>query len=174
MNNEGGKLCNEKIRQAVIYLRAELNGEQKGNINNISCDDLYPSPMKKKDVSTINDSLYYESGEYVDTISDSSKQVDASNEPIKDTHIVDRINNLSVGVVYIETSVIRVGIIGHGITQGVINGDTNIGSNLVTNVLTNSSNILFNTNMFQLNTLQSETLVIGPQDEYVKRTNRII
>ena len=24
-NNEGGKLCNEKIRQAVIYLRSELN-----------------------------------------------------------------------------------------------------------------------------------------------------
>ena len=24
-NNEGGKLCNEKIRQAVIDLRAELN-----------------------------------------------------------------------------------------------------------------------------------------------------
>ena len=42
--------------------------------------------------------MYYESDEHVDTISDSSKQVDASNEPIKDTHIVDRVRNLSVGV----------------------------------------------------------------------------
>ena len=41
-------------------------------------------------------------------------------------------------------------------------------------ILTNSSKQLFETNMFQLNSLQSETLVIGPQDESVKRTNRII
>ena len=49
-NSDGGKLCNEKIRKSVIDLRAELNGEHEHNINNISCDDLYPSPMKKKDV----------------------------------------------------------------------------------------------------------------------------
>ena len=130
--------------------------------------------MKKKDVSTINNSVYYESDEHVDTISDSIKQVDVSNEPITDTHIVDRINNLSVGVVSVKPAVIGVGIIGQGITQGVINGGKNIISNLVTNVLTNSIKILFNTNMFQLNTLQSEMLVIGPQDEYVKSNNRII
>ena len=82
-NNEGGKLCNEKIRQAVIDLGEELNGEHEHNISNISCDDLYVSPMKNKDVLTINDSVYYESDEHADTISDSSKQVDASNEPIK-------------------------------------------------------------------------------------------
>ena len=35
----------------------------------------------------------------MDTISDSSKQVDTSNKPIEETHIVDGINNLSVGVV---------------------------------------------------------------------------
>ena len=130
--------------------------------------------MKKKDVSTINDLVYYESDENVDMISDSCKQVDASNDPIKDTHIVDRIDNLSVGVVYVEPAVIGVGIIGQGITQGIINGGMDIGSNLVTKLLTNSSKILFDVNTFQLNTLQSETLVIGPQDESVKRNNRII
>ena len=52
--------------------------------------------MKKKDVSTINDSLYYESDEHIDMISDSSKQVDANKNPIKEIHIVDKINNLSV------------------------------------------------------------------------------
>ena len=72
--------------------------------------------MKKKDVSTINDSVYYESDEHVDTISDSRKHVDASNEPIKDTHIVDENNNLSVGVVSVQPAVIRVGIFGQGIT----------------------------------------------------------
>ena len=58
--------------------------------------------MKKKDVSTINDSVCYESDEHADTISDSSKQVDASNTPIKYTHMVNRINNLSVGVVSVK------------------------------------------------------------------------
>ena len=117
--------------------------------------------------------VYYESDENVDTISDSSKQVDASNEPIKDTHVVDGINNLSVGVVSVEPVVIRVGIIGQGITQGFINGGTSIVNNLVTNVLTNYSKILFDTNTFQLNILQFETLVIGSQDESVKINNRI-
>ena len=56
-----------------------MNGELERNISNISCDDLYLSPMKKKDVSTINDLVYYELDEHVDTISDSRKQIDASN-----------------------------------------------------------------------------------------------
>ena len=112
--------------------------------------------------------------EHVDTISDSSKQVDASNEPIKDNHIVDRVLNLSVGVVSVDPALIRIGIIGQVITQGVINGDTKIGSNIVTDVLADYSKILFDTNMFQLNTIQSETLVIGPQDESMKRNNSTI
>ena len=119
---EGGKLCNEKIQQSVIDLRAELDLEQERNIKYISCDNEYTSPMKKKEVSTINDWVYYELGEHVDTISDSSKPVDASNEPITDTHIVEGIHNLSVGIVSVERAVIGVGIIGQGITQGVING----------------------------------------------------
>ena len=118
--------------------------------------------------------VYYESDEHADTISDSSKQVDASNNPITDTHIVEGINNLSVGIVSVEPAVIEVGIIGQGITLGVINRRTNIGSNIVTDILTNSGKQLFETNTFQLNSLQSETLVIGLQDESVKRTNRII
>ena len=163
-NIEGVKLCNEKIQQAVIYLGAELNLEQKRNINNISCDNEYTSPMKKENVSTINDSVYYESDEHADTIIDSSKPVDASNKPIIDTHIVEGINNLSVGVVSVEQAVIGVVIIGKVITQGIINGSTNIGSNIVTDILTNSSKQLFNTNTFQLNSLQSETLMIGTQE----------
>ena len=45
VNDEDGKLCNEKIQQAVIDLGAELNREHERNVNNISCDDLYQSPM---------------------------------------------------------------------------------------------------------------------------------
>ena len=45
-NNEGGKLCNENLRQSVFDLRAEMNVKHKRNINNITCDDLYQSHMK--------------------------------------------------------------------------------------------------------------------------------
>ena len=43
--------------------------------------------MKKKEAKTINDLVYHESDEHADTISDSIKQVNASNKPITDTHI---------------------------------------------------------------------------------------
>ena len=56
-----GKICNENIQQAVIDLRAELNWEHECNINNISRDNEYMSPMKKENVSTINGLVYYES-----------------------------------------------------------------------------------------------------------------
>ena len=96
-NIKGGKLCKEKIQQSVIDLRSELNLEHERNFNNISCDNEYMSPMKKQHESTINDSVYYDSYEHADTISDSRKPVDASKEPIKDNHIAERIINLSVG-----------------------------------------------------------------------------
>ena len=83
VNNEGGKLCNEKLRQVVIDLIVEMNLEHERNINNITCNDLYQSPIKKKDVSTINNSVYDDSDEHVHTISDFIKQVDARNDPIK-------------------------------------------------------------------------------------------
>ena len=113
--------------------------EHEHNINNITCEDVYTSPMKKKEAKAIIDSVYYESDEHTDTISYSSKQVDASNEPITDTQIVDRARNLSVGVVSVEPAIIGVGIIGQGIIQGVIIGGTNIGNKVVTDILTDYS-----------------------------------
>ena len=49
--------------------------------------------MKNKEAKTIYDSVYHESDDHADTISDSIKQVDASNKPIADTHIVNRVRN---------------------------------------------------------------------------------
>ena len=54
--------------------------------------------MKNKYVSTINDSVYNELDEHVDTISDSIKQVDPRKNPIKKTHIVDVVRTLSIRV----------------------------------------------------------------------------
>ena len=62
--------------------------------------------MKKKNVPTINDTVYYESDECANTISYSSEQVDESNKPITDTHIFEEVNNLSVGPVSVEPDVI--------------------------------------------------------------------
>ena len=64
-NIKGEKLCNEKIQQAVIDLRAELNLEHKHSINNISYDNKYSSPTKKKDVSIINNLVYYKSDMHI-------------------------------------------------------------------------------------------------------------
>ena len=56
-----GKICNEKIHRAVIYLRSKVDAEHERNINNITSEDVYTSPMKEEKVSTINDLVYYES-----------------------------------------------------------------------------------------------------------------
>ena len=83
-----------------------MDAEHKHNINKITCDTSFQSPMKKKDVSTINHSVYYESDEQVETISDYNKQVDPRRDPMTETHIVDRFRKLSVGVRIFEPAVI--------------------------------------------------------------------
>ena len=105
-------MSNERLQQAVIDVRAETDAEHKLNINNIKCDDSYQYPMKKRYVSTIYDSVYYESDEHVDTISDSYKQVDPRNCPIAENHIVDRVHTLSVRVGLFEPAVVIEGSIG--------------------------------------------------------------
>ena len=54
----------------------------------------------------INDSVYYELDEQVDTISDSKKQVDPRINPIEETPFFNRVRNLSVGVRLFEPTVI--------------------------------------------------------------------
>ena len=58
----------------------------------------------------IFDWAYHNSDEYEDEISDSSKHVEASKEPITVTHVC----NTSVGTTSVNPAVIRVGIIGRG------------------------------------------------------------
>ena len=72
----------------------------------------YMSPGENKDASMINDSAYYESDEHKVEISDLSKQVETSKEPIKNTHIVDRVRNLSVVTTSVDPAASRVRIIG--------------------------------------------------------------
>ena len=112
--------------------------------------------------------------EYKDEISNSSKHVEASKEPIIDTHV----NNTSVGTTSINPAVIRVGIIGRGgrgITQCMIHGGMSIiSSNLITDVLTDSSKIIIKSNTFPLDSFNSQTLMIALQNEPALSCNMIV
>ena len=68
----------------------------------------YKSTGKNKDASTVNNSAYYNQDEYEDEISDMDKKVEASKEPITDTHV----RNTSVGTTSVDPAVIGVGNIG--------------------------------------------------------------
>ena len=134
-------------------LKAESEAGHECNINDITQVNEYKSPGKK-DASTINDSAYYNSDYHEDEISDSNKQVEASKEPITDTHIFDRVCNLLDGIVSVKPAVTGVGIVGRGgrgITQGVISGGTRIiSSNVITDVLTDSSKMILKSDLFPL------------------------
>ena len=95
--------------------------------------------MKKKVAKTINDLVYYESDKHADTISDFIEKVDASNKPITNNHIVKGVNNLSAGIVSVGPAVIGVGIIGRGITQGMISRITSIVKNIFIDISSDSS-----------------------------------
>ena len=98
--------------------------------------------MKEKYVSTINDYVYYELDDQVDTISDSNKQDDPRSDQKAETHIVDRIRKLSVRI--FEPPIIGV-----------------IRQYLVTNVQ-ESLRVELSLNRFSpLNTNTSKAIVIG-------------
>ena len=60
-NLRGEPFSNDKIRQAVGKLIEETEAEFERNYNEITCDTSFQSPILKKDVSTINYFIYYES-----------------------------------------------------------------------------------------------------------------
>ena len=151
-------------------MKAEAEAGHERNINDMTQVDEYKLPGKNKDVLTINDSIYHNSDEHEDEISDSSKQVEASKEPIKDTHVL----NTSVGIVSVKPAAVGVGIIGRGITQGVISRGTRIVKNVVMDVLTDSSNMIFKTDMFPLDPFKSQTLVLASQNKPTLSCNSIV
>ena len=169
-----GTINNDKLNSAITYLKSEAETGHERNINDMMQVDEYKSPGENKYAPTINDSAYHNLGEYKDEISDSSKQFDASKEPITDNHV----RNTSVGIVSAKPAAVGVGIIGQGgrdITQGMINGGTGIiESNVVTDVLTDSSKMIFKTNTFPLNTFKSYTLVIPSQNEPMLSCDKIV
>ena len=135
----------EKLRKAITILKSEKEVGHERNINNMTQEDDYKLPWKDKDATTVNDTLndtaYIYFNSFNDDISDSSKQVDTSKEPIKDTqtskesitdtHIVNRVCNLLDETTNVDLVVTGVRIIGQGgpraisggsITQTIIHG----------------------------------------------------
>ena len=131
-------------------MKSEKEAGHERNILDMTQVDEYISPGKYKYASTVNDLAYHNLDEYKDEIIDSSKQAEASKEPITDTHV----RNTSVGTTSDDPAIIRVRIIvrgGRGITQRMIHGGTSIiSSNVITDVLTDSSKMILNSNMFPL------------------------
>ena len=78
-NLRGEPLFNKNIQEAVSDVIEETESEFERYHNKITCDHSYQSPILNKDLLKIKDLVYYESDEHIYTISDSSKQVDASN-----------------------------------------------------------------------------------------------
>ena len=72
-NLKGVPLSNENLQEAVSKVMEETEAEFEHNINKITCNTSFQSLKQKKYVSTINDSVYYDLDDQVDTISDSNK-----------------------------------------------------------------------------------------------------
>ena len=81
-NRNGEPLPNDKLQQAVRDVREEMGTEHERNINEITCNTSFQSPIQNKDVSKINYSVYYESDKQIDTISYSNKQVYSRSDPM--------------------------------------------------------------------------------------------
>ena len=84
-----GTINDEELRKAITILKSEEEAGHECNINNMTQEDDYKSPRKDKDATTVNDTLdntsYTFLNSFNDDISDSSKHVETSKDPIKDT-----------------------------------------------------------------------------------------
>ena len=148
---------NDRLNQEITDYKAKSKSGHERNISDMTQVNEYKSSEKNKDASTVKNSAYHNSDEYEDEISYLDKKVEASKEPITDTHV----RNTSVGTTSVDPAVIGVGIIGrggHGITQGMIIGGKRIVKDVVTDVLTDSSKMVF------IDPLKYQTLVIASQN----------
>ena len=70
-NRNSAPLSNKNIQQAVSIFMEEMEVELERNINEITLDTSFQSPVQKKDISTIKDFGYNEPDNQVGKISDS-------------------------------------------------------------------------------------------------------
>ena len=79
----------EELCKAIVILKYEEEAGHERNIDNMTQEDDYKSPWKDKDATTVNNTLdktaFTFKNSFNDDISDSSKHVETSKDPIKDT-----------------------------------------------------------------------------------------
>ena len=88
-----GTTNNDELNKSITQLKSEKEARHERNILDMTRVDDYKLPWKDKYASTINDQAYHNSDEYEDEIIDLDKNVEASKEPITDTHV----RNTSIG-----------------------------------------------------------------------------
>ena len=82
-----------EIRKAVAHVKSNEEAEHERNIENMIQDDDYKSPRKNNDATvatTVSNALDDTGDTYLNSYdtSDSSKHVETSKEPIKDTQTI--------------------------------------------------------------------------------------
>ena len=84
-----GTINKEELRKAIIILKSEEEAGHECNIDNMTQEDDYKSPWKNKYATMVNNTLddtaFTFLNSFQDDTSDSSKLVETSKEPIKDT-----------------------------------------------------------------------------------------
>ena len=93
-----GTINNDELHKAINQLKYENESEHERNILVITQVDDYKSPWKDKDATKVNDLEYTFLNSYDDEISDSSKHVEASKEPIK----YNNVRNASAGTTSVD------------------------------------------------------------------------
>ena len=188
-----GTINDKELHKAITILKYEEEAGNERNIHNMTQEGDYKLPWKDKDATdatTVNNTLdntgFTFLNSFQDNKSDSSKQVETSMDPIKDTQtitypiiddtrIIDRFCYLQDGPTNMDPVVTGVGIIGQGgprtisggsISQSIIQGEGSIiCSNVITHVLTNSSEMNLKNDLFGFDPLKAQTLVIAPLTE---------
>ena len=118
-------------------MKSEEEAGHERNIDNMIKEDDYKLPWKEKDattvINTLDDTGFIFLNSFQDDTSDSSKQVETSMEPIKDTqtikepiiydtHIVDRVCCLQDGPTNMNPVITGVGIVGQGGSRTISGG----------------------------------------------------
>ena len=85
----------DELRKEIYHVKSGDQEEHERNIDNMIQEDEYKSPWKNKDptvATTVNNALddtgYTFLNSYQTDTSDLSKQVETSEEPIKDTQTI--------------------------------------------------------------------------------------
>ena len=107
-----GTISNDELHKAITQNKSEKEVDHDLNMFDMTQVDDYKLPWKGKDATMFNNLAYTFFYSCKNEKSDSSKQVEASKQPITETHIFNRVCNLLDRTISVKPDVTIVGIIG--------------------------------------------------------------